>query len=75
MMLQKPLKHPGADVPFIMSSMGPLSLDTLAQGGIRPPMMAQEPAKGLIDSLLSLQSSIREELSRRGFNFEYRDAD
>jgi PBSX family phage portal protein len=75
MMLQKPLKHPGADVPFIMSSMGPLSLDTLARGGIRPPMMAQEPAKGLIDSLLSLQSSIREELSKRGFNFEYRDAD
>ncbi len=73
MMLQKPLKHPGADVPFIMSSMGPLSLDTLAQGGIRPPMMSQEPAKGLIDSLLSLQGSIREELSKRGINFEYRD--
>lgn len=69
MMLQKPLKHPGADVPFIMSSMGPLSLDTLAEGGIRPPMTAmpgQEPAKELVDSLLVLQGSIRDELSKRG---------
>ena len=66
MMLQKPLKHPGADVPFIMSSMGPLGLDTLAEGGVRLPMVAQEPARELVDSLLTLQGSIREELSKRG---------
>lgn len=38
---QKPLEHPGADVPFMMTSIGPLSLDTLEQGGVHPPMLPQ----------------------------------
>jgi PBSX family phage portal protein len=73
---QKPLEHPGADVPFMMTAMGPLSLDTLAQGGVRPPMVpADLPAapgaaqagtgKALIDSLLTLQDVIREEIRKR----------
>jgi hypothetical protein len=66
---QKPLDHPGADVPFMMTSMGPLSLDTLAEGGVRPPMMPAagggEPGKDLIESLLSLRKCIRDELERR----------
>jgi len=65
---QKPLDHPGADVPFMMTSMGPLSLDTLAQGGVRPPMMGEEQGKALIDSLLTLQDVIREEIKKRGLD-------
>jgi PBSX family phage portal protein len=62
---QKPLEHPGADVPFMMTAMGPLSLDTLAQGGVRPPMMPADTGKALIDSLLTLQDVIREEIRKR----------
>jgi len=65
---QKPLDHPGADVPFMMTSMGPLSLDTLAQGGVKPPMMGEEQGKALIDSLLTLQGVIREEIRKRGLD-------
>ena len=65
MMLQKPLKHAGADVPFIMSSMGPLSLDTLAEGGTYPTQKSNESDNGLIDSLISLRASIRSELTKR----------
>jgi len=65
MMLQKPLKHPGANVPFIMSSMGPLSLDTLAAGGVQPPMMPQNAGKNLVDSLVSLRKTLQGELTRR----------
>jgi hypothetical protein len=63
---QKPLEHPGADVPFMMTAMGPLSLDTLAQGGVRPPMVPADTGKALIDSLLTLQDVIREEIRKRG---------
>jgi len=66
LMLQKPLKHAGADIPFIMSSMGPLSLDTLAAGGVQPQMMPQNAGKDLVDSLLSLRKSLQGELTRRG---------
>jgi len=66
MMLQKPFKHPGADVPFIMTSMGPLTLDTLASGGVQPQMMPQNAGKDLVDSLLSLRKSLRGELAQRG---------
>ena len=66
LMLQKPLKHPGADVPFIMSSMGPLSLDTLAAGGVQPQMMPRDAGKDLVDSLLSLRKTLQGELIRRG---------
>ena len=65
---QKPLEHPGADVPFLMTPMGPLSLDTLAEGGVRPPMMPALPAapgKGLADSLLDLRQAVREEIQKR----------
>ena len=65
---QKPLDHPGADVPFMMTSMGPLSLDTLAQGGVRPPMMGEDQGKAMIDSLLTLQGVIREEIKKRGLD-------
>jgi HK97 family phage portal protein len=65
MMLQKPLKHAGADVPFIMSSMGPLCLDTLAKGGKYPTRMGNESNKGLVDSLISMRTSIRSELKKR----------
>ncbi|MFH0910803.1 MAG: phage portal protein, partial [Planctomycetota bacterium] len=49
---QKPLEHPGADIPFMMTSMGPLSLDTLEEGGVRLPMTplpeeGEEEAKAL----------------------------
>ncbi len=73
-MNQKPLKHPGGDVPFIMTSTGPLSLDTLAEGGIRPqnmPPVAQtnapsgEQGRALVDSLLDLRKVLRMELTRR----------
>jgi PBSX family phage portal protein len=66
LMLQKPLRHVGANVPFIMTAMGPLSLDTLAAGGVQPPMMPQEAGKELLGSLLSLQKSIRGEIAKRG---------
>ncbi|MBI2933001.1 MAG: hypothetical protein HYY16_15260 [Planctomycetes bacterium] len=63
---QKPLEHPGADVPFMMTAMGPLSLDTLAQGGVRPPMVPADTGKALINSLLTIQDVIREEIRKRG---------
>ena len=63
---QKPLDHPGADVPFMMTSTGPLSLDTLAEGGVRPRMMPGGTGKALIDSLLTHQDVIREEIRKRG---------
>ncbi|TET34829.1 MAG: phage portal protein [Planctomycetota bacterium] len=62
---QKPLEHPGADIPFMMTSMGPLSLDTLAEGGVRPQMMPAETGKALMDSLLSLRKALRTEIVRR----------
>jgi len=67
-MNQKPLEHPGADVPFMMTSMGPLSLDTLSEGGVRPQMVPKDdtaPGKALIDSLLSLRKCLRNEVERR----------
>jgi hypothetical protein len=66
---QKPLKHPGADIPFINTSSGPLSLDILAEGGVRPQNMPPDegrgPGKILVDSLLTLRKALREELVRR----------
>ena len=65
---QKPLKHPGADIPFINTSSGPLSLDILAEGGVRPlnmPGPSGESGKILVDSLLTLRKAIRDELTRR----------
>ncbi|MHC4251735.1 MAG: phage portal protein [Planctomycetota bacterium] len=65
---QKPLKHPGADTPFINTSSGPLSLDILAEGGVRPlnmPPPSGESGKALVDSLLTLRKAIRDELTRR----------
>jgi phage portal protein BeeE len=61
----KPLDHSGPNVPFMMSAMGPLSLDPLAQGGVRPPMMPAETGKARIDSLLTLQDVIREKIRKR----------
>lgn len=66
MMQQKPLKHKGADVPFIMSSMGPLSLDTLEEGGVRPQMMAGGSSKNIGEVLGDLRKTLRAELERRG---------
>ncbi|HHN46939.1 MAG TPA: phage portal protein [Planctomycetes bacterium] len=71
---QKPLKHAGADIPFMMTSTGPLSLDVLEEGGVRPPNMppAQgeeeaSPANGkaLIESLVTLRKTLRSEILRR----------
>jgi hypothetical protein len=39
---QKPLEHRGADVPFINTASGPLSLDVLAEGGVRPTSMPRK---------------------------------
>jgi PBSX family phage portal protein len=62
-MSQKPLKHEGADVPFINTSSGPLSLDVLVEGGARPPQ--SETGKTLVDSLVTLRKELRKELGRR----------
>jgi PBSX family phage portal protein len=64
---EKPFDHKGADVPFIMTSMGPLSLDTLAEGGVRPQMLpgSQQEAKRLVQSLLALREEIRKEIATR----------
>ncbi|MHC5059362.1 MAG: phage portal protein [Planctomycetota bacterium] len=45
-MSHKPLKHPGADTPFINTSSGPLSLDILAEGGVRPLNMPPRAGEG-----------------------------
>ena len=69
---QKPLKHAGADIPFINTSSGPLSLDILAEGGVRPANMpprndgaGEEPGKALIESLIEIRKTLRNELERR----------
>ncbi len=62
MLLLRPLKEAGANVPFIMTSMGPLSLSTLAEGGVPLPMVPQDGGKELVDSLVSLQKCLRAEL-------------
>ncbi len=67
-MTHKPLKHPGADIPFINTSSGPLSLDVLSEGGVRPQNMQPsqvEPGKLIIDSLITLRKAVRDELERR----------
>jgi len=67
-MTQKPLKHPGADIPFINTSSGPLSLDILVEGGVRPqnmPPAKAEPGKLIIDSLITLRKAVRDELEGR----------
>ncbi len=66
-MNQKPLEHPGADVPFIQTATGPLSLDILAQQGGAPSATSTVTAKTIVDSLLALQKDIREELASRGY--------
>jgi len=65
LMLQKPLKHKGADVPFMMTSTGPLSLDILEEGGVRPQNMPPAQGKALVDSLLTLRDEVRKEIGRR----------
>ena len=65
LMLQKPLKHKGADVPFMMTSTGPLSLDILEEGGVRPQNMPPTQGKALVDSLLALREEVRKEIGRR----------
>jgi capsid portal protein len=62
-MSQKPLKHEGADVPFINTSSGPLSLDVLVEGGAHPPQ--SETGKTLVDSLVTLRKELRKEMGRR----------
>ncbi len=68
---QKPLDHPGADVPFMMTSMGPLSLDTLAEGGVKPAMLPGS-GKGLSDDSLDFLKSPETEIER--FQRLYGDA-
>ncbi len=73
-MNQKPLKHPGAEIPFINTSSGPLSLDVLVEGGVRPqnmppaqrrPSAPEETGKIVVDALLTLRKAFQDELTRR----------
>ena len=74
----KPLKHPGADIPFISSSPGPLTLDILREGGVRPQNMAARPdgdaamapdgkilGNEMAELLWKLRKAVRTELSER----------
>ncbi len=70
MLLLRPLKEAGANVPFIMTSMGPLSLETLAQGGVPLPMAPRDAGKDLVNSLMALQQCLRTELFQRGYDVE-----
>ncbi|GEM_PF-780360 len=71
---QKPLEHPGADIPFMMTSMGPLSLDTLAEGGVKPQNMPPSGASGkaLPDSFLEFRKARETDLE--AFHRQYREA-
>jgi PBSX family phage portal protein len=67
----KPFEHKGAEIPFIMASAGPMCLDMLVEGGVRPMNMPPpagaetEQGKRLIDSLLSIRKELHGELARR----------
>ena len=74
----KPLKHPGADIPFSSSSPGPLTLDILREGGVRPQNMGALPegytaavsqgkvlADEMAELLWKLRKAVRTELSER----------
>ena len=67
----KPFDHKGADIPFIMASAGPMCLDTLVEGGVRPMNMPPggeadtEQGRRLIESLMSIRKVLHGEMARR----------
>jgi len=73
LLLLRPLKQAGANVPFIMTSMGPLSLEAIERGGVPLPMAPRDSGKELVDSLFSLQRCLRSELMRRGVEVDERE--
>jgi PBSX family phage portal protein len=69
---QKPLEHKGADVPFIDTGSGPLSLDALAEGGVRPPNMPPRKSEDEVEDSLGdpLEATLAElPESLRGADF------
>jgi|GEM_PF-474871 len=66
----KPFDHKGADIPFIMASAGPMCLDMLVEGGVRPMNMSPpepdtEQGRRLIESLMSIRKVLHGEVARR----------